>query len=489
MNSIQNHNSGSRAVVIGGSIAGLLAARVLSEHVDEVVILEKDDLPDKPAPRRGTPHSAQLHSIHQRGVEIINELFPDLTLDFDSCGMLPSDLGADMRWFFFGEWMPRIHAGVSVSWCERPRFEWTLRERVAARPNVVLMGGCKVTALLADESKSRLTGVVVQMADGQSAEQELAADLVVDAGARGSRVPQWLAQLGYPKAPESVVKIGFGDATRTYQLPDQLAPSWKALLVSAKPGLSQKLGLIHMLPNNQCKVLLAGWFGDHPPADDAGFLAFARSLPQPDIYDYLHQATPLSPIYTHKLPSNLWRHYEKMTRWPNGLFVMGDAVCSFNPSFGQGITVAALHAVTLQDLLRDLVRRGHDRTQPGVARQFQKSAARIVQNPWMITTGEDLRFPQSEGPRPWLLPLIQGYLAQVFDAAHRDPRVAKRFMEVMTFVEGPPALFRPDILLALARQAMSKMIPKPAIRPDADQHSAGTCVRTHRIQIFDKNFN
>lgn len=474
MKRMQAEKTGSRAIVIGGSIAGLLAARVLADSMDEVIILEKDELPDQPTPRRGTPQSVQLHSIHHKGAEIIQELFPDLPWTFNACGVLPCDLGGDMRWFFFGEWMPRHHAGVTIYWCDRLRFEWAIRQRVAAYDNVRIISGCKVTALRTDTAQQRITGVAVQMADGSTTTQALTADMVVDAAGRGSRVDQWLMQLGYPTVPESVVKIRFGDATRIYQLPDGYDPAWKALLISAKPGLSEKLGLIYRMPNNQIKVLLAGWFGDHPPADDEGFLAFARSLPQPDLYEQLRQATPVSPIHLHKLPSNQWRHYEQMVRWPEGLFVTGDAICSFNPSFGQGMTVAALQAVALGEQIRNATAHGQSLSQAGIARQFQQEAARIVQNPWMITTGEDLRFPQTEGPRPWSLLLMHRYLAGVFDAAHHDPRVAKRFLEVMTFLEEPPALFQPTIFFSVARLAMRKRMPQWTLSREEPQRSSAT---------------
>ncbi|MEM7128231.1 MAG: hypothetical protein AAF702_18005 [Chloroflexota bacterium] len=466
MNSIQTEQTGSRAIIIGGSVSGLLNARVLSEHLDEVIILEKDTLPEKPAPRQGVPQSGQTHSIHQKGAEIIQELFPDLTWDFDTCGVIPCDLGSEMRWFFFGEWMPRIHANVSVHWCDRPLLEWAIRQRVAALPNVKVISECKVKALIPDKSKGRIVGVTVRTANQPKTDQTLTADLIVDACGRGSRVDQWLTDLGYPQVPESNVTINLGYASGIYQLPEGYEPPWKALLISAKPGLSQKLGLIYRMPNNQIKVLLAGWFGDHPPTDDGAFLDFARSLPQPDVYEQLRHATPVIPVRAYKLPSNQWRRYEQVARWPDGLVVTGDAVCSFNPSFGQGMTVAALHAVALGEELHNLKIRNKELNQPGIAKRFQKEAARIVNNPWMITTGEDLRFPQAEGPRPLPLHIMHRYLAKIFDVAHRDPQVAKRFMEVMTFMEEPTALFRSDILLALARQTISKLREKLSIQSE-----------------------
>lgn len=452
--------SETRAIVIGGSIAGLLAARILSEQVDEVLVLEKDELADRPSPRRGVPQSGQTHSIHQKGAEIIQELFPDLTWDFETCGVVPCDLGSEMRWFFFGEWMKPARSDVFVHWCERPHLEWQIRRRVMARPNVRLIDGCKVKTLLHDESRGCITGVTMRTAEMSKVDQTLLADLVVDACGRGSRVNQWLTELGYPQVPTSEVKIDLGYASGYYQLPDHVDPGWKALLISAKPGLSEKLGLIYRMPNNQIKVLLAGWFGEHPPTENDAFLTFARSLPQPDLYELLRNATPVMPLRAYTLPSNKWHHYERMERWPDGLFVVGDAICSFNPSFGQGMTVAALHAVALGKLLHQQRQQGQGLSSSGMVRCFQTEAARIVNNPWMITTGEDLRFAKAEGPRPWSLPIAQSYLAQVFDLAHQNSAVAKRFFEVMTFMQEPPAFFRPDVLLPVAQHVVGKIVRK-----------------------------
>ena len=470
MTTVHTDYAKTRAIVVGGSIAGLLAARVLADHINEVIILEKDILLDQPVSRRGIPQSEQLHSIHQKGAEIIQELFPDLAWDFETSGVVPCDLGSEMRWFFFGEWMEPARSDIFVHWCERPRLEWQIRRRVTAFPNVRIVDGCKVTTLLHADANSCITGVVMRTAEDPHTDQTLVADLVVDACGRGSRVDQWLTDLGYPEASEEEVKIDLGYACGYYQLPDDMNPAWKALLISAKPGLSEKLGLIYRMPNNQIKASMAGWFGDHPPADQDEFLAFARSLPQPDMYELLCKATPLTPIRTYKMPSNQWRRYDKQPRWPVGLFVIGDAVCSFNPSFGQGMTVAALQAVKLGELYHEQ-KRGN-LTAPGLAHRFQKEAARIVNNPWMITTGEDLRFAKAEGPRPFSLSVMHRYLAQIFEIAHYNPAVAKQFFEVMTFLKKPSALFQPAMLLLVSRHVIGKMLRKPAMLERKEQRPA-----------------
>lgn len=466
MNKIHNQPIHTRAIIIGGSIAGLLTARVLSDHFEEVLVIERDKLADKPVPRRGVPQSGQTHSIHQKGAEIIQELFPDLTWDFEHAGVIPCDLGSEMRWLFFGEWMKPNRSDVFVHWCDRPQLEWQIRQRVQAMPNVQLLDDCQVVELLTDASKEQVTGVTVRLPKEMGGKRPYMANLVVDACGRGSRVSQWVKQLDYPEVPVSEVKINLGYASGIFQLLENSNPDWKALLISAKPGLSQKLGLIYRMPNNQIKVLLAGWFGDHPPTDLEAYLQFARSLPQPDIYETLRTAKPLAPIKAYKLQSNKWNHFESAAKWPEGLCVVGDAVCSFNPSFGQGMTVAALHAVALGEQVQKLNHQGKGLAASGLSRRFQKEAAKIVNNPWMITTGEDLRFQEAEGPRPFSLPIIQNYLAQVFEIAHTNPAVAKQFFEVMTFMKEPPAFFQPVVLVPVLKHLAKKAFSPSSSRPE-----------------------
>ena len=328
-----NQTVANKAIVIGGSIAGLLAARVLSDYVGQVKIIERDQLPTEPARRKGTPQGAQFHSLHQAGADIIRELFPDMTFDVASGGLMPSDIGSETHAFMYGGWLPRVHVGSNIFWCDRPRFEWALRQRVAKLPNVDIVSGVSVTGFAYDVVQQRVTGAKVRTDEGKWV---ISADLIIDASGRGSRLPQWLKALGFTQPDQSNLRINMGDVTAIFQLPPNVNPAWKGMVIGTLPGSNNKMGGAHRLPNNQLKVLLAGWFGDHPPTDKVDFLEFSRQLAQPDLYNVLQHATLVSPIRGHKLPSNQWRHYEKMRDLPAGLFVLGDAVCSFKPRLWAG---------------------------------------------------------------------------------------------------------------------------------------------------------
>ena len=454
----------NHAIIIGGSIAGLLAARVLSEYVSQVTVIEKDALTAEPARRKGTPQATQFHSLHQAGADIISQLLPDMMLDLPSSGLLPADIGADVQAFFYGGWLPQLHVGSNIYWCDRPRFEWTMRQHVTALANVELISGAKVAALRHDKDQRRITGVTLRTAEE---EQTISADIVIDAGGRGSRMPQWLRAIGCGSPPESNLRINMGDVTGIFQLPVDETPEWKAMVIGTQPGVNNKMGGAHRLPNNQIKVLLAGWFGDHPPTDEAGFVAFSRKLSQPDLYNVLRQAKLVSPVSGHKLPSNQWRHYEKMADMPDGLFVLGDAICSFNPGYGQGMTVTAMHVMALQAVLNNLRKRGQTLAQRGVNRRFQKAAASVSQKAWMSATSEDLRYPQAEGARPLPLRLMQRHLDKVMAIAHHNPDVTRRFYEVMTFRRSPASIFYPDVLWAIVKHEVGQLFgQKVSLRND-----------------------
>ncbi len=442
----------NHAIVIGGSIAGMLTARVLADFAAQVTIIERDILPTEPARRKGTPQGAQFHSLHQTGAEIVRELFPDLPFDMETSGLIPADIGADIHAFMYGGWLPKVHVGSNIFWCDRPHFEWALRQRVAALPNVKLSGGVSVTELVYDAAEKRMSGVKVKDSEGR---RIISADLIIDASGRGSRLPQWLKSLGFTPPEQSELRINMGDVTATFQLPPAAVPTWKAMLIGTIPGQNNKLGGAHLLPNNQLRVLLAGVFGDHPPTDEAEFIAFSRQLAQPDLYKLLQQATLISPIRGHKLPSNQWRHYEKVRDLPAGLFVLGDSVCSFNPGYGQGMTIAAMHVAAMRAEFGRL----QARNQPFANRRFQKAAAKISQTAWMNATTEDLRYPEAIGDRPLPVRFMQGYLSKLMATAHGNADVTKRFYEVMTLRRSLVAMFYPDVLWAMARHSVQRRMP------------------------------
>jgi 2-polyprenyl-6-methoxyphenol hydroxylase-like FAD-dependent oxidoreductase len=261
---------------------------------------------------------------------------------------------------------------------------------------------------------------------------------VVDASGRGSRLPHWLEQLGCGAPPESEVKVDVGYASRFYRM-TRAPRDWTALLCHPRHP-DTRCGVLLPVEDGRWLLTLVGWFGDHPPGRDPEFLDWARRLAVPDLADAVKDAEPLSEIALHRFPSNRRRHYERLGRFPDGLAVLGDAACSFNPVYAQGMATAALGAAQLDECLasaRDLA---------GLSRRFQARLARVTDAPWLLATGEDFRSPKAEGTRPAWMPLLAWYTARVHELTWRDTFAAKRFLEVMHLVKRPSALFHPRIV-------------------------------------------
>jgi 2-polyprenyl-6-methoxyphenol hydroxylase-like FAD-dependent oxidoreductase len=436
---------GARAIVIGGSIAGLLAAQALAPHFANVTILERDPLPGTPAARKGVPQGRHAHVLLQGGQDALDVLLAGTGFDLAAAGALPTDATRDVKWFQFGVWKQRFESGIFAYWCDRLRFEQHLRERITGLPNLRQLAEHRATGLLTARPGREVVGVRVESGTG---EFDLEADLVVDASGGGSRAGRWLEELGCRPVPEDLVGVDVGYASRICRRPRPRSPNdrgadWTVLVIYPKPPASRRAGVLYPLDEERCLVTLIGWVGDHPPGDDAGFLDFARSLPKGDLAACLDRAEPLSPIRRHTFPASRWRRFERLTHWPEGFVVVGDAVCRFNPVYGQGMTVSALDAVALA---RALQRPGGLRAPAGAAR-LQAELAGHRTTPWLLAASSDFRFPEATGRRPLWLGLLNGYTAGVLELAGRVPGVHLRFTKVIGFRASPLALFHPAVAL------------------------------------------
>ena len=429
------------AVVLGASMAGLLAAGVLSAHYGHVTVVDRDTLAAEPdRPRRGVPQGRHLHALLGRGLQALEELLPGLTEELTGKGAPVGDQLGDARLYFGGHLMARSHSGLPLLCASRPLLEHAVRARVAAMPGVEIVARCEVVGLITSADRQRVIGARVRR-EGR-AEEAMTAELVIDASGRGSRIPTWIAALGLPAPAEERVTIGLGYASRVYRArPGALAGDLGIVRAPVPPH--GRGGALAVLEGDRWMVTLIGVLGDHPPTDPAGFLAFARSLPGPDIHDAIATAEPLDDPVPFRFPASVRRRYEGLARFPERLLVLGDAFCSFNPIYGQGMTIAALEALALRDRLR--------RGRPPKPREFHRRVARIVDAPWELVVGGDLAFPAVEGPRTPKTRILGAYVDRLHAAAATDTDLATAFVRVAALVDPPTALMRPRIVLRVLR--------------------------------------
>jgi 2-polyprenyl-6-methoxyphenol hydroxylase-like FAD-dependent oxidoreductase len=441
-----------RAVVVGGSLAGMLAARVLSDDFDEVTVLERDQLPGAPTARMGVPQARHAHALLERGRGVMERLLPGLTEELVRAGAEPMDATRDVATMCPFGWYVRCSGGPTLLGASRDLIDQVVRRRVAAIPNVRIRQRVAVDCLIQRPGDTPgIAGVRLWARPaGRGADrvrEELAADLVVVADGRNSRLPDWLTALGYEPARETVVNSFQGYASRRYRPPAGFEAGWKALYIQQAPPDHPRGGLIAPVEGGFWLVSLVGGDGHYPPVDEAGFLDFARSLRSPALYEAIAEAEPLTPIVGQRATENRLRHYDRLGRFPTGLVVLGDAACAFNPVYGQGMTAAAIGAEVLDRWLRGKSSR-HGR---GRGLVFQHSLARATSAAWRLSTGADYGFRTTEGtpqgrPARW----TGRYLARVMQAATRRPWIMRRLSRVFHLLHPPAILLGPGVLVRLA---------------------------------------
>lgn len=445
--------TGDHAVVLGASMAGLLAARVLTEAYRKVTVIDRDLMPEIGVHRRGVPQARHIHVLHPRGRDVLDELFPGFTNHIVEAGAELGDVG-NVRVMLSGHRLRQADIGLPVLFASRPFLEGQVRARVRALPGVTVMERTDIVGLTTTADRRRVTGAQCrrsqrsdvgvlslpsEVAEGVDGEPELiAADLVVDATGRGSRTPIWLQEWGYQRPTLDRVDIGLGYATRTYQLRPGALGTDKAIVTGATPN-HPRSGVLAALEGGRHMVTLGGILGDHPPTDPAGFDAFTAGLQFSDIADAMIGAQPLDDPVAFRFPASVRHRYERLRQFPDGLLVIGDAVCSFNPVYGQGMPVAANEALTLRRLLAC-------GTDPAPSQYF-RAIAKTVDTPWDIAVGADLAFPGVPGTRTAKVRLVNAYIPRLHAAAAHDVALGAAFARVVGLLDRPAALLRPDRVL------------------------------------------
>jgi 2-polyprenyl-6-methoxyphenol hydroxylase-like FAD-dependent oxidoreductase len=433
-------------VVLGGSLAGLLAADVLAEIYPEVLVVDRDELAGVTGPRRGVPHGRHAHGLVARGQQILEKQFPGLLTDLQAAGIRPGDFSGDIRWYFNGMLLRPARTGLLSVPCTRPVIERIVRSRVQKVSRIRFLEQHDIVGLQTTTDRARVIGVRVQRHDGSAGVEVLPADLVIDTTGRGSRTPAWLEELGYSRPAEDKVKVDLAYTTRHFRVSSDPFGSDIAIIAAATPS-HPRGALYYRQPGDDglVELSLTGVLGDHPPTDHEGFLEFVRSVPVPEIYESVRAAEPVDDAVMFRFPASVRRRYEQLSRFPEGLLVMGDAVCSFNPVYAQGMAVAAIEAQILAAQLR--------KTPVPRPQEFFQKISREIDSPWDFAAIADLGYAGVEGPRSAKVRMINAYIARLQRAAVHDASLTNAFMRVAGLIDEPAALLRPGRVFRTLRRS------------------------------------
>lgn len=432
------------AVVIGASAAGLFAAAVLSEFAN-VTIVERDSLPSGPEARRGVPQARHAHLVWSGGVKAFDELFPGIVGDIVASGARLAHIMGDMvsrspNEVWFRRFTTTHHRNLV---CSRDLLDWQLRERVLTSERISVMPD--TTALGLEGSATHVTGVRVRV--GADNELTLNANMVVDASGRGSHAPQWLTGLGLSQVTERKVDAGVAYSTRLFRAPGTTADiNFPLVNVQANPAEAPgQGGIILPVEDRRWVVTLSGTRGGEPPKDSDAFVDFALGLSDPIIGELLQDAEPLGDVATTRSTANIRRYYEKMSSWPDGFIVLGDAIAGYNPVYGHGLTVAAQCAITVRDILRTT-----SITAPGTARRLQQAAARPVAASWDLAVGQDIFYPgATDTPPTSAEKFLSRFIDRAVNTGARSPRALGALLDVMSLEAPPTRLLSPDMLVPM----------------------------------------
>ncbi len=427
---------GKTAIVIGASIGGLVASKILSKYFESVKIIEKDTF-DNLDSRKGTPQAKHVHVLLVKGREILSKIFPNFEDDLEKNGGVKYDFIKNARYLVPTGWTPRFDSGLISYSCSRNLLESVIRNQVKKTKNIEFLIGNSVTGFeLEDNMVTKVTFNEIK----SSKKKTINCDFVVDCTGRNSQLPSWLKQLHFDTPIETRVDSDIGYSTRYYEIPDGFEDDWKITVVMNRPPNQPRMGGIFQVEKNQWFVTMYSIGKDHPPTDEEGFLNFSKTLPDKTVYEAISNAKPISQIYGYRVEGSRLRHYEKLNSIPKNLIAFGDSVCTFNPFYGQGMTVIALSANVLDDSLKSSSNLGN------FSKKFHHKLHKTIQYPWLLATGEDFRWPTTKGKKPnSLTRLMQNYVDKVLLTTPKSARATKAFQEMMQMVKPPTVMFHPLI--------------------------------------------
>ncbi|WP_115863905.1 FAD-dependent oxidoreductase [Halorussus litoreus] len=435
---------GERAVVVGGSIAGLATARVLADAFETVVVLERDPLSDEPAARDGAPQTRHPHVMLEAGRATLEDLFPGFCEHILAEGGLMIDFSTDIKEYNRGGFLADARERYPTYCASRALFEHVIRQQLDSVENVELRGGRQVTGYLADADASAVTGVRVRNGD---TEATLTADLVVDATGRTSQTPRWLEAHGYDAVPVDEVTIDVSYRSLRLERP----PDDRRMRMVAPAAPRTRGAALIPIEDDRWEVIVQGIHGDDPPTDRENLIEYTEQLPVPTIANLMKRRSWTSDeIRQYPYPASLRRRYEALSEFPEGLVVMGDAIASFNPIYGQGMSVAVLEAVCLHHAL---AAGGLD----AIGNRFFDRSEGVVDNVWNIVVGGDFNYPETTGPQPTGAGLTNWYMDRLVRRAQSDPALSEAFARVTRLEEPPTTLLEPGIAWRVLRPATSQL--------------------------------
>jgi 2-polyprenyl-6-methoxyphenol hydroxylase-like FAD-dependent oxidoreductase len=434
---------GKQGVVIGAGMAGMPAARVLADYFDQVIVLESDTLPSDASPRPGTPQSKHLHVLLAGGQQALSKLFPSFEESLTAAGAqllsVTTDYWMEMPRF---EVFPQRDLGIRTYSLTRPLVERVVREKVTAIPNIEVRERCRAQHLVTTDDGASVKGVVCSHSGGET--EEIPADLVIDASGTGQLTLNLLEALGLPEPEVTTVGVNVGYSTAIFEIPDDAPSNWKFLLTMADPPSNRRGAVLTTIEGNCWLLGLLGSHDTKPPEDDAGFLEYARQLRTQTVYNAIRGAKRQSEISRNGFKASRWRHFEKLDMFPKGLIPFGDTICRFNPTYGQGMSVAAKEACLLLDLLQGAA--SGDRWLCSVLHDFLTQAQPIIDAPWATAVIPDFLDPLTEGERPPDLGNALKFSGALTRIAYEDPAIHKLMYEVRHLLKPRSILREPEIV-------------------------------------------
>lgn len=429
----------NQAIIIGASIAGLMTANVIAPHFDEVIVLDRDELPETPTPRLSVPQEHHVHLLLERGKRIIERIFPGLMAELEAEGAQVADLCLDVKCNQAGRWKRRWRSGIRAHYCTRTLLEHVLRRRVCSSENITVIGRMSVNQVNFCKATGRAMGVRLDRSDDQPI--DIPARFVVDATGRGSKSEIWLENAGFGRAEREEIITHLGYVSGIYDRPLDVHRDWSVLLCLPKIPEQRRMAVVSPIEGERWMVTAGAWFNEQPAPEDEAFLAYLRSLPVPDLYQAIEGARRLAPLKRYRMPGGLRRHYERMARWPDKFLVIGDAVCSINPLYSQGMSASALQVETLSSRLGSLLNGTTDSS------KIQAEICASVDLPWQQAADVEQQFDSAERPSSFLSRLKKTYFTRLLSASMVNRHIAIAMLKVNNLIAKPSSLYAPHLVI------------------------------------------